>query len=231
MVSYGDESDDQEMMTDAKRVHEGMRECWENMHDTDADPDVLDSLSNLLFMKRKSKEPKSQELAFASQEETLHAILSVLKIRSTFLRSKNIDDPGHVLTVEERAELTNRQREAYDSTPEQLALQARDQQKWQQRAEKLIEATGKASGALQPAKSTGSEGLKMFLKEQKHKRWCRHLQRVCGTKQLWEVLAFSGTFDLDMLAEKYTRMCDVAVILSLRAGASERTPPGRRKCK
>ena len=39
----------------------------------------------------------------------------------------------------------------------------------------------------------------MFLKEQKHKRWCRHLQRVCGTKQLWEVLAFSGTFDLDML--------------------------------
>ena len=41
----------------------------------------------------------------------------------------------------------------------------------------------------------------MFLKEQKHKRWCRHLQRVCGTKQLWEVLAFSGIFDLNMLAE------------------------------
>ena len=37
----------------------------------------------------------------------------------------------------------------------------------------------------------------MFLKDQKHKRWCRHLQRVCGTKQLWEVLAFSGTFDLE----------------------------------
>ena len=42
----------------------------------------------------------------------------------------------------------------------------------------------------------------MFLKDQKHKRWCRHLQRVCGTKQLWEVLAFKGIFDLDMLAEQ-----------------------------
>ena len=29
------------------------------------------------------------------------------------------------------------------------------------------------------------------------KRWCRHLQRICGTKQLWEVLAFTGRFDID----------------------------------
>ena len=96
------------------------------MHDTDFDPGVLDSLSNLLFMKRKSKEPNSQERAFASQEETVHAILSVLKIRKSFLRSKNIVDHRYVLTEDERGELTKRQREAYESTPEQLALQARD---------------------------------------------------------------------------------------------------------
>ena len=129
VVSDGDESDDQDVMTDADRVHETMRQCWEVMHDTDFDPGVLDSLSNLLFMKRKSKEPNSQERAFASQEETVHAILSVLKIRKSFLRSKNIVDHRHVLTEDERGELTKRQREAYDSTSEQLALQARDQQK------------------------------------------------------------------------------------------------------
>ena len=41
--------------------------------------------------------------------------------------------------------------------------------------------------------------LKNLLLEQKYKRWKRHLQRVCGTEQLWKVLAFSGTFDLVML--------------------------------
>ena len=84
VVSYGDESDDQEMMTVAQRVHEGMRQCWEELHDTDFDPGVLDSLSNLLFMKRRSKEPNSQERAFASQEETVHAILNERDTSSRF---------------------------------------------------------------------------------------------------------------------------------------------------
>ena len=35
----------------------------------------------------------------------------------------------------------------------------------------------------------------MFVRQQKRKRWHRHLQRVCGTKAIWEVLAFSGRFD------------------------------------
>ena len=201
VVSYDEEGGDQEMMAAAQRVHEMMRRYWELMVDTGGDPKVLDQLSNLLFMRRKSKDPKVQELAFASQEETLHAILSVVKIRSSFLRSKNIDDPEHVLTVEERAELTNRQREAYDSTQEQVALQARDQKKWPQRAENLIEATGKASKVDRIPNAENFIDLKNFLLGQKYKRWKRHLQRVCGTEQLWKVLAFSGTFDMVMLLE------------------------------
>ena len=38
-----------------------------------------------------------------------------------------------------------------------------------------------------------------FVKQQKRKRWCRHLQRVCGRKHMWEILAFTGRFDLDIL--------------------------------
>ena len=37
------------------------------------------------------------------------------------------------------------------------------------------------------------------MRQQKRKRWCRHLQRWCGTKQFWEVLAFSGRFDVQFL--------------------------------
>ena len=35
----------------------------------------------------------------------------------------------------------------------------------------------------------------MFMRQQKLKRWRQHLQRICGTKAIWEVLAFSGRFD------------------------------------
>ena len=51
------------------------------------------------------------------------------------------------------------------------------------------------------ANGAGKGGLNKFVKEQRRKRWCRHLQRVCGTKQIWEVLAFSGYFHVDMLQQ------------------------------
>ena len=47
--------------------------------------------------------------------------------------------------------------------------------------------------------ATGS--LDTFLEVQKGKRWCRHLQRICGTNQIWEMLAFTGRFEADMLRE------------------------------
>ena len=55
-----------------------------------------------------------------------------------------------------------------------------------------------ADGATRPAPK-GS--LANFLRQQRRKRWCRHLQRVCGTKQMWEVLTFTGRFDVDMLRQ------------------------------
>ena len=47
----------------------------------------------------------------------------------------------------------------------------------------------------------GRGSLATFVRAQKRKRWCRHLQRVGGTKQIWEVLAFSGRFDIPMLLQ------------------------------
>ena len=45
------------------------------------------------------------------------------------------------------------------------------------------------------------KSLKQYVKEQKRKRFHRHLQRICGTKQIWEVLVFSGRFDVEALTE------------------------------
>ena len=39
------------------------------------------------------------------------------------------------------------------------------------------------------------------MKQQKRKRWCRHLQRICGAKVLWEVIAFTGRFDPILLSK------------------------------
>ena len=47
--------------------------------------------------------------------------------------------------------------------------------------------------------ATGS--LDTFLEVQKGERRSRHLQRICGTEQIWEMLAFTGRFEADILRE------------------------------
>ena len=41
--------------------------------------------------------------------------------------------------------------------------------------------------------------------EGKHKRWGREMQRRCGTKNLWELISFTGKFDPIWLAEKLAK--------------------------
>jgi hypothetical protein len=141
--------------------------------------------------------------AFASQEETRQAILSVLQLRQVFLQGKDIDNLRHILSPDERGELAKSARMAYEMSVEQLDLQLRDEEKASAKGKPLAakgkgKARGKvhADGAAQP---TGKGGVAKFVRQQKRKRWCRHLQRICGTKQIWEVLAYTGRFDVDYL--------------------------------
>ena len=41
--------------------------------------------------------------------------------------------------------------------------------------------------------------------QQKRKRWCRHLQRICGAKPIWEVIAFTGRFDHELARKAVER--------------------------
>ena len=54
---------------------------------------------------------------------------------------------------------------------------------------------GKGRGAPQPVMVNSAT----FVKNQKRKRWHRHLQRICGSKQVWEILSFTGCFDPGLL--------------------------------
>ncbi len=76
---------------------------------------------------------------------------------------------------------------------------------------------GHDGGAAQP---TGKGSLAKFVRQQKRKRWCRHLQRVCGTKQIWEVLAYTGRFDVDLLRQTL-QFAEAEEELEMPASASE----------
>ena len=59
----------------------------------------------------------------------------------------------------------------------------------------------RAGGAGQPA-ATGS--LAKYIRQQRRKRWHRHLQRLAGSKQNWEILAFAGLSGVKSLADAQT---------------------------
>jgi len=196
----------EEPTNEANLVHNAMRQLWEDTYDTGYDEDLLSQLARLLFMKRKrveSADASQLGLAFASQEETCRTIRNVLELRQSYLKSKGIENLRHVLTNDERAELTKRARADYEDLEEQRVLQHTDVEKGKAKGKgwRSKEATGrgrgKGRGAPQPA--TGS--LPAFLRAQKRKRWHQHLQQVCGTKEIWETLAFTGRFDADILRE------------------------------
>ena len=209
---------DDEVSLRAQKLHNELRKFWNERYDTEYDPKLLHHLSLLLFKKRRlpqavegdaaaAPQPGSDyDTAFASEAETGRAILSVLRVRHEFLLRKNITDPYHKLTQDERAELVKHVRNDYEHSTEQLALQHRDAAKG--KAKHKSSAKG-GRGASQPAskgskaKGKGRGSPADFVRKQKRKRWHRHLQRVCGTKQIWEVLAFSGRFDIDMLLEAF----------------------------
>ena len=103
-----------------------MRQFWADTYDTGYDEDLLSQLARLLFMKRKRAESADASQlghAFASQEETWRAIRDVLELRQSYLKSKGIEDPLHVLNSDERAECTQGARKDYEDSEEQQQLQ------------------------------------------------------------------------------------------------------------
>ena len=196
-----------------------MRHWWKETIGTGYDDKLLGQLTRLLFKKRKSVETadaSQPDSAFAPQEETWRAIRDVLELRRRYLKRKGIKDPLYVLNSRQRAEFTQGARKEYEESEEQQVLQNRDMAKGWGKGLRFMRGRGfRCRGASQPAtgkgrakgkghEQAGTGSLPNFLRQQKRKRWCRHLQRVCGTKQIWEILAFTGRFEVDTFREALT---------------------------
>ena len=219
-----------ELTSEANSIHNAMKQFWADTYGTGHDEHLLSHLARILFMKRKrveSGDASQLGQACASQEETWRAIRDVLELRLSYLKSKGIEDLHHVLTNDERNELIKRARADYEDSEEQRSLHDLDIKKGKHegrermgrgalrrsRAKSGSDAKGARSRpASQPttrkskALSKGREkvatgSLDNFLEVQKVKRWCRHLESICGTKQIWEMLVFTGRFEADMLRE------------------------------
>ncbi len=178
----------------ARELHDDMKRYWDHGHDEQYDPKVMRHLSRVLFKNRKDTRPHEEDrgMAFASQQETARAIAAAIRSRQEFLSFKNIDHPRHVLTGPERQELVVRAREVYAQTPLQRELEQRD-------------ATTAAGGGAPMRNARGkrrandSASIANFVRQQRRKRWHRHLQRVWGSKQIWEMIVFTGRFDVNWL--------------------------------
>ena len=121
----------------------------------------------------------------------------MLELRHRYLVSKGIEDPRHVLTDEERAEFIRCVRADFEDSEEQRALQDTDVEKWKAKGKGWGSkgATGRGRGKGRGAPQPATVALNAFVRAQKRKRWCWHLQRGGGTKQIWEILAFTGLLD------------------------------------
>ena len=112
----------EELTGEANLIHNAMKQFWADTYDTGHDDDLRSHLARILFMKRKrveSADASQLGLACASQEETWRAIRDVLELRQSYLKSKGIKDLRHVLTSDERIELTKRAKADYEDSEEQ----------------------------------------------------------------------------------------------------------------
>ena len=198
----------------AKAIHKKMREFWEQTDGTELDKDLEDlrwHLGRILFLRRKrvgSTDASQLGLAFASQERTCRAIQDVLELRQSYLRSNGIELVLTVLTNKQRVELVERARAQFENSQEQRDLKMRDVRIWE-----LKQKERDSNGAIRRGNWTGrsarqpaQEILRVFLDSKKQKRWCQHLHDVYGTERIWEILAFTGTFDPDTFGN-VLRLC------------------------
>ena len=153
--------------------------------------------------KRPRKEVRSDEAgeldhAFGSEQETFRAIRDVLERRQIYLQSKGIKNLGHKMDEDQRAEFCKEVREEYENLEDQQKKQANDKEvNYATYVDKVRQQwvewrrSGKGRGTPQLAMVNSAT----FVNNQKRKRWHRHLQRICGTKQVWEILSFTGCFE------------------------------------
>ena len=166
------------------------------------------NLGRILFKKRHILVDGQRRPYMAPGKETRSCIQALLQRRRKYIHYRDIREQNYVFQDDDRKEVMKMCKDEYQATDEQLKLQKRDS--WKVREAGKAGMTGKkgkggkkgkegkSGGASQPGKpGLGPNGV--AVRNGKHSRFARHLQRVGGTMQLCELILFTGRVDPDFL--------------------------------
>ena len=186
--------------SEARRLHECLKDLEE---DESTPPEIRRQLRLLLFLKRTRLVGGVARPSVASSAETLACISELLRRRKAFMRAHKLRDDGankYIFSDEMRAALFKQWKEEFHADPMQRNLQLRDS--W--------ESTASTSAASQRAASMGPDRAlsppprtwgpnNAAVREGKDVRFVRHLERLGGSRQMIEVILFTGRADIEML--------------------------------
>jgi len=206
--SEGDErrtgGEQQAVSQDARALHAALQdlEGADGLSDT-----TLAQLGRLLFKRRKVLVEGSVQTYVAPPSETYLCLKELLRRRAEFMAARGLHDgdPGdasqlasgtpssrfdcrYVFNDAERRDFMRQWRQEFSSTPEQVELQRRDALASTLRGSK---GTGKGKSVRGPSQRDLRRGA--------HSRFSRYLQRLAGTKQVAEVIVFTGSLNLQVL--------------------------------
>ncbi len=186
--------------TEASRLHQAFKELEE---DDTMPPEIVRELARLLFMKRTQMVHGHPQPYIASSAETLDCIQKLLDRRNAFMRAHKLQDDGenkYIFSHPMRAAIFKEWKDEFHADNYQRELQRRDS--WKpitsiRSASQRPPFSG--SGSVVPQPSHSLRPNKEAVRRGKHSRFARHLQRVGGSKQIVEVILFTGCADIEML--------------------------------
>ena len=200
-----------------QQLHTAMCQAEEN---DELGPEIQHQLGRLLFKKRVIVVDGRRRSYVASIGEVRSTIKTLIQRRRRFLRQKNLPE-NHILNDEQRRELMQQWKDEFNALPDQKELQMRDSKKAfrgaaQPAAERKGKGTGKFKGKRMPQRQgkPQPEGFGPNKDKQhagKHSRFARHMQLVGGTKQICEMILYTGTWNVQMLRNLQSRRQDPAL--------------------
>jgi len=170
------------------------------------DPDVQQQLGRLLFAKRTIVVDGRRRSCVADTTEVLPAIRMLLQRRTQFLKQKGLPS-DHTLLDAERQEVMRQWRDEFHALPDQVQQQLRDSFKEDGGASQPAperKGKGKVKGQLMlqregKPRPDGFGPNKTAVRSGMHSRFARHMQLVGGTKQICEMIIFTGMWNVESL--------------------------------
>jgi len=190
----------------------------------DLEENVVERIGRILFKHRKVVVAGATQTYIAPPEETRRCLMHLLARRKAYMDKWNLKDPGdaswrangegssllagrYIFTDLDRQYVMTAWREEYNASPDQQERQRRDSWKTMPQGSGKGKRKGGDKGKGKGNGKSKSDGKSEFgpnmqaVRNGIRSRFARHLQRVAGSKQLAEVIVFSGSADPELLRQ------------------------------